>query len=95
MAESGPSGSGTPSASSTSELPDLDDTDRLPCFTTGMPQEVLSQWDLWSERIRKVPTNAIDPAGGFPSYVTPDDNEQKWKNYLKNPTIPKTRARRI
>jgi hypothetical protein len=33
-------------------------------------------------------TNAIDPAGPFPSYVTPDDNVHVWKNYLKTYTIP-------
>ncbi len=57
-------------------------------LTPGIPQEVSCQWDLWSERIRKVPTDAIDPAGGFPSYVTPDDNVQVWRNFLKQYTIP-------
>ncbi len=36
------SGSGRPSAASTSALPDLLDTERLPCLTTGRPQAAAS-----------------------------------------------------
>jgi hypothetical protein len=57
-------------------------------LTDGIPQEVTSEWDLWSDRIQKVPTSAIDPAGPFPSYITPDDNIHIWKNYLKQYIIP-------
>ncbi|MHC4664904.1 MAG: hypothetical protein ACYS9T_02970, partial [Planctomycetota bacterium] len=57
-------------------------------LTDGIPQEVSVEWDLFSERVQKVPTNAIDPGGPFPSYVTPDDNVHVWKNYLKNYKIP-------
>ncbi len=57
-------------------------------ITDGIPQEVTSEWDLWSDRIQKVPTNAIDPAGPFPSYITPDDNVHVWNNFLKQYKIP-------
>jgi hypothetical protein len=57
-------------------------------LTDGIPQEVKVDWNLWSDRIQKVPTNAIDPAGPFPSYITPDDNIHVWKNFLKQYTIP-------
>jgi hypothetical protein len=57
-------------------------------LTDGIPGEVKVEWDLFSERIQRVPTNAIDPAGPFPSYVTPDDNVHVWTNFLKNYTIP-------
>jgi hypothetical protein len=57
-------------------------------LTDGIPQEVTNQWDLWSDRIQKVPANAIDPAGPFPSYVTPDDNVLTWTNFLKKYQIP-------
>ncbi|NQT37101.1 MAG: hypothetical protein HQ581_06410, partial [Planctomycetes bacterium] len=57
-------------------------------LTPGIPQEVRCEWDLWSDHVDKVPTDAIDPAGGFPSYVTPQDNEQVWTNFLKKYTIP-------
>jgi hypothetical protein len=59
-------------------------------LTDGLPQEVTLQWDLFSDRIQKVPANAVDPAGPFPSSVTPNDNVLTWKNYLKNykpPTV--------
>lgn len=57
-------------------------------LTDGIPQQVTSKWDLWSSRIQKVPIDAIDPAGGLPSYLTPDDNVQTWTNYLKTYRMP-------
>ncbi len=57
-------------------------------ITKSIPKEVTVDWDLFSKRIQKVPTSAVDPAGPFPSYVTPDDNVLVWKNFLKNYRIP-------
>ena len=57
-------------------------------LTKGIPQEVTVDWDLFSDRIQKVPTSAVDPAGPFPSYVTPDDNVLTWTNFLKTYKIP-------
>ena len=57
-------------------------------LTKKIPQEVTVDWDLFSDRIQKVPTNAVDPAGPFPSYVTPDDNLFTWTNFLKTYQIP-------
>jgi hypothetical protein len=57
-------------------------------LTQEIPQEVTVTWDLFSERIQRVPTNAVDPAGPFPSYVTPDDNLFAWTNYLKTYQMP-------
>ena len=57
-------------------------------LTGGIPQEVTVDWDLFSDRIQKVPTSAVDPAGPFPSYVTPDDNLLVWKNFLKTYKVP-------
>jgi len=54
----------------------------------SLPQEVSMRWELFSERVQKVPTVATDEAGGLPSYVTPDDPVLKWQNFLKNPTRP-------
>jgi len=84
----------------------LDQPEKLPINTAmigviitylidGIPQQVTNQWDLWSDRIQKVPTNAIDPAGPFPSYVTPDDNVLTWTNFLKTyqmPTVAKIKV---
>ena len=57
-------------------------------LTDGIPQEVLTQWDLFSERIQKVTARMTDPAGPFPYDLTPDHNVLKWTNYLKKYTIP-------
>ena len=57
-------------------------------LTKDMPRQVTSEWNLWSDHIQKVATNAIDPAGGFPSYVTPDDNVLTWTNFLKTYQMP-------
>ena len=57
-------------------------------LTKEIPQKVTVEWDLFSERIQKVPTNAVDPAGPFPSYVTPDDNLFVWNNFLKTYQAP-------
>ncbi len=56
----------------------------------GLPQKVTNEWDLWSERIQKVPADVIDPAGPFPFYLTPDENVLTWSNFLKGyqpPTV--------
>ena len=57
-------------------------------LTKKIPQKVTVHWELFSDRIQKVPTSAVDPAGPFPSYVTPDDNVLTWNNYLKTYKIP-------
>ena len=57
-------------------------------LTDGIPQEVVTQWDLFSERIQKVTARITDPAGPFPYDLTPDHNVLKWTNYLKKYTIP-------
>jgi hypothetical protein len=50
-------------------------------LTEGIPQKVTNEWNLWSKRIQKVPTDAIDPAGGLPSVLT-------WTNFLKTYQMP-------
>ncbi len=57
-------------------------------LTDGIPQEVVTQWDLFSDRIQKVTARMTDPAGPFPYDLSPDDNVLKWTNYLKKYTIP-------
>lgn len=53
-----------------------------------LPQSVSISWDLFDSRIQTVPTIATDQAGGMPGMLTPDSSQLKWKNYLKNPTLP-------
>jgi hypothetical protein len=57
-------------------------------LTDGIPQEVTAQWDLFSDRVKKVTARMTDPAGPFPYDLEPDDNVLKWTNFLKNYTIP-------
>ena len=56
--------------------------------TEGLPQEASLTWDLFDEKIQKVPGAATDEAGPLRFFLVPDDNVLRWKNFLKNPTIP-------
>jgi hypothetical protein len=56
--------------------------------TEGLPQEAAMTWDLFSERIQRVPGAATDEAGPLRFFLVPDDNVLWWKNFLKNPTLP-------
>lgn len=57
-------------------------------LTDGIPDEVVTHWDLFNERVQKVTGSMIDPAGPYPYDLEPGDNVLKWNNYLKNYTIP-------
>ena len=46
------------------------------------------EWELFSDRMERVPSSATDEAGALPYFLMPDDNVLKWQNFLKNPTIP-------
>jgi hypothetical protein len=54
----------------------------------GLPQEAQITWDLFSEKIQRVPAAATDEAGPLRFFLAPDDNVLWWKNFLKNPTLP-------
>lgn len=56
--------------------------------TGGLPQEAVITWDLFTERIQKIPAAATDEAGPLRSFLVPDDNVLRWINFLKNPTLP-------
>jgi len=57
-------------------------------LTDGIPQQVTTEWDLFSERIHKVTAKMTDPAGPFPYDLAPGDNVLTWNNYLRTYTIP-------
>ncbi len=57
-------------------------------LTDGMPKKVTVDWELFTDQIQQVPATSIDPAGPFPSFVSPDDPVLTWNNYLKNYSIP-------
>ena len=54
----------------------------------GIPKEVTVDWDMFSEKISRVPYVATDPAGPLPGFIEEDFNRIVWKNYMKNYTLP-------
>jgi hypothetical protein len=56
--------------------------------TVDLPQTVTMDWDLFNDRIRRIPVSAVDQAGPMPSFLEPDDHVLEWRNFLKNPTMP-------
>jgi len=54
----------------------------------GIPKDVRLTWDLFDDRISRVPASATDEAGPMPSFLTPDDPELHWVNYLKGAALP-------
>lgn len=58
----------------------------------GLPQKVVMTWDLWDDRIQRIPVSAVDQAGPLPSYLEPDWPELEWTNFLTNPEVPTLRV---
>jgi hypothetical protein len=56
--------------------------------TEGLPERVTMEWDLWSERLQRVPASAVDQAGPLPTYLEPGWRVLEWQNFLKNPVLP-------
>ena len=54
----------------------------------GMPKDVRLDWDLFDERITRVPGTATDEAGPMPYFLTPEDSQLHWVNYLKGSALP-------
>ncbi len=54
----------------------------------GRPQDVRLDWDLFDERITRVPASATDEAGPMPYYLEPAQPELQWVNYLKSGLLP-------
>jgi len=56
--------------------------------TDGLPENVTMEWDLFNERIERVPVASVDQAGPLPSMVTPEYPVLEWQNFLQNPILP-------
>ena len=56
--------------------------------TGGLPERVTLDWDLWNERIQRVPAVAVDQAGPFPIVLEPEFAQLEWQNFLQNPELP-------
>jgi hypothetical protein len=52
----------------------------------SLPQEVTMTWDLFTDRIPRVPSTATDEAGSLPYILSEGDNVMRWRNFLTNPT---------
>jgi hypothetical protein len=60
--------------------------------TDGLPDRVTMDWDLWNERIQKIPAASVDQAGALPVLLEPDYRVLEWRNFLKNPVLPTLEA---
>lgn len=47
-----------------------------------LPKHVSVQWELFNERVQRIPATAIDPAGPFKSYIEASDPVLEWQNFL-------------
>ncbi len=56
--------------------------------TSGLPQLVEMEWDIFTEKMQRVPSASVDQAGPLPVILEPGYNILKWENFLKNPEIP-------
>jgi hypothetical protein len=56
--------------------------------TDGLPDRVTMDWDLWNQRIQKIPAASVDQAGPLPTTLEPDFRVLEWRNFLKNPVLP-------
>ncbi len=56
--------------------------------TEGLPHEVEMKWDLFSDRIDRIPSAATDEAGSLPYFLSAADDVLRWENFLTNPTVP-------
>jgi hypothetical protein len=54
----------------------------------GLPKTVTMDWDLWDDRIQRVPVSAVDQAGPLPSFLDPSWRLLEWENFLTNPIVP-------
>ena len=54
----------------------------------GLPQKATVEWELFTDRIEKVPAISIDPAGAIPTVVDRIDNVHTWTNDLRTYRVP-------
>jgi hypothetical protein len=54
----------------------------------GLPDEVEMTWEMFSDRIDRIPSAATDEAGSLPYFLSEGDNVLRWENFLTNPTVP-------
>ncbi len=59
-----------------------------------LPKHVSVTWDMFNERIERIPATAIDPAGPLAGFVEAGDPTLEWQNFLlkyQEPTVTAVR----
>ena len=56
--------------------------------TDGLPGEVEMTWDIFTDKMQRVPASSVDQAGPLPVLLEPDFNILRWENFLKFPELP-------
>jgi hypothetical protein len=54
----------------------------------GLPEEVEMTWELFTDRVDRIPAAATDEAGSLPYFLSTGDDVLRWENFLTNPTVP-------
>jgi len=57
-----------------------------------LPDEVTMDWELFDERVGRVPTSVIDPAGPFPSFIEASNPRLEWTNFIRDWKDPALQA---
>jgi len=60
--------------------------------TDELPDRASMDWDLWNDRIQRVPAASVDQAGPLPVFLEPDFRVLEWQNVLKHPDLPTLRV---
>lgn len=56
--------------------------------TESLPDSAAMTWELFDDRIPRIPGAVTDEAGALPYFLTKEDNVLGWQNFLTNPTVP-------
>ena len=56
--------------------------------TESLPDSAGMTWELFDDRVPRIPAAVTDEAGALPYFLTEDDNVLRWQNFLTNPTVP-------
>jgi len=49
-----------------------------------LPDHVTMDWELFDERVDRVPTSVIDPAGPFPGFIEATAPRLEWTNFIRD-----------
>lgn len=49
-----------------------------------LPNQVTMDWELFDERVNRVPTSVIDPAGPFPGFIEASTPRLEWTNFIRD-----------